>query len=85
MAKYGGGFGGGMNMQAMMQQAKKLQEQMAAAEAELEDTELTGEAGGGLVSVTIDGKKKASASFDKTGSGRHGRSGDARGSYYGSV
>ena len=55
MAKYGGGFGGGMNMQAMMQQAKKLQEQMAAAEAELEDTELTGEAGGGLVSVTIDG------------------------------
>ena len=58
MAKYGGGFGGGMNMQAMMQQAKKLQEQMAAAEAELEDTELTGEAGGGLVSVTIDGKKR---------------------------
>ena len=45
MAKYGGGFGGGMNMQAMMQQAKKLQEQMAAAEAE-------------LVSVTIDGKKR---------------------------
>ena len=31
MAKYGGGFGGGMNMQAMMQQAKKLQEQMAAS------------------------------------------------------
>lgn len=58
MAKYGGGFGGGMNMQAMMQQAKKLQEQMAAAEAELEDTELTGEAGSGLVSVTIDGKKR---------------------------
>ena len=56
MAKYGGGFGGGMNMQAMMQQAKKLQEQMAAAE--VEDTELTGEAGGGLVSVTIDGKKR---------------------------
>ncbi len=59
MAKYGGGYGGGgMNMQAMMKQAQKLQEQMAAAQAELEDTELTGEAGGGLVTVTIDGKKR---------------------------
>ena len=46
MAKYGGGYGGGMNMQAMMKQAQKLQEQMAAAQAELEDTELTGESGG---------------------------------------
>ena len=58
MAKYGGFGGGGMNMQAMMKQAQKLQEQMAAAQEELEDTELTGEAGGGLVSVTIDGKKR---------------------------
>ena len=29
MAYYGGGFGGGMNMNALMQQAKKMQEQMA--------------------------------------------------------
>ena len=59
MAKFGGfGGGGGMNMQTMMKQAQKLQEQMAAAQAELEDTELTGESGGGLVSVTIDGKKR---------------------------
>ena len=59
MSKYGGGYGGsGMNMQAMMKQAQKLQEQMAAAQAELEDTELTGESGGGLVTVTIDGKKR---------------------------
>ena len=26
MAYYGGGFGGGMNMNALMQQAKKMQE-----------------------------------------------------------
>ncbi len=58
MSKYGGYGGGGMNMQAMMKQAQKLQEQMAAAQQELEDTELTGESGGGLVSVTIDGKKR---------------------------
>lgn len=58
MSKFGGYGGGGMNMQAMMKQAQKLQEQMAAAQKELEDTELTGEAGGGLVSVTIDGKKR---------------------------
>ena len=29
-----GGFGGGMNMNALMQQAKKMQEQMAKAQEE---------------------------------------------------
>ncbi|MDR0426542.1 MAG: YbaB/EbfC family nucleoid-associated protein [Clostridiales bacterium] len=53
---YGGG-GGGMNMQAMMKQARALQEQMAKAQEELENSELTGTSGGGLVSVTITGKK----------------------------
>ncbi len=56
MAK--GGFGGGMNMQAMMKQAQKLQEQMAEAQQELEETEIEAESGGGLVSVTINGKKR---------------------------
>lgn len=59
MAKGGyGGFGGGMNMQAMMKQAQKLQEQMAAAQEELEETEIEAESGGGLVAVTINGKKR---------------------------
>ena len=49
---------GGMNMQAMMRQAQKLQEQMARAQEELEAAELTGTAGSGLVSVTLSGKKK---------------------------
>ena len=52
---YGGGFGGGMNMQALMQQARKMQEQMAKAQAELEETEIEGNAGGGLVTVTVNG------------------------------
>ena len=59
MAKFGGfGGGGGMNMQAMMRQAQKMQEQLQQAQAELEATEIEGSAGGGLVTVTVNGKKK---------------------------
>jgi len=49
---------GGMNMQAMMRQAQKMQEQMLKAQEELEAAELVGTAGSGLVSVTLSGKKK---------------------------
>ena len=49
---------GGMNMQAMMQQAQKMQEQLEKAKAELEDSLFDGTAGGGLVTVTLDGAKK---------------------------
>lgn len=57
MSKHGGfgGFGGGMNMQSLMQQARKMQEQMEKAREELENAELTGSAGGGLVTVTVNG------------------------------
>ena len=56
MSKHGGfGFGGGMNMQSLMQQARKMQEQMEKAKQQLEDAELTGSAGGGMVTVTVDG------------------------------
>ena len=61
MAKFGGfgggAGGGGMNMQAMMRQAQKLQEQMQKAQEELEETEVEGSAGGGLVTITLNGKK----------------------------
>ena len=57
MAKFGG-FGGGMNMQQMMKQAQKMQEQMQRAQEELEETEVEGTAGGELVTVTMNGKKK---------------------------
>jgi DNA-binding YbaB/EbfC family protein len=38
-----------------MQQAQKMQQQLAEAQAELAETEVTGTAGGGLVTVTITG------------------------------
>lgn len=57
MSKHGGygGFGGGMNMQSLMQQARKMQEQMAKAQQELEEAEIEGGAGGGLVTVVVNG------------------------------
>src|SRR5690349_11553823 len=42
-------------MQQLMKQAQKMQQQLAAAQAELAETELTGTSGGGLVTVTISG------------------------------
>lgn len=50
---YGGGAG---NMQSMLRQAQKMQEDMAAAQAELEQKEYTATAGGGMVTATVDGK-----------------------------
>lgn len=61
MAKHGGGFGGmggGMNMQAMMQQARKMQEAIQKAQEELDAAEVEGNAGGGLVTVTVNGNGK---------------------------
>ena len=47
--------GGQPNMQQLMKQAQKMQQQMAAAQAELATAEVTGTAGGGLVTVTLNG------------------------------
>ena len=67
MAYYGGGFGGGMNMNALMQQAKRMQEQMQKAQEELEQAEVVGKAGGEMVVVTMTGKKEIkSIKLDKT-------------------
>ncbi len=43
----------------LMQQAQKLQQNMQQAQAELADLEATGEAGGGMVKVTITGQHEA--------------------------
>ena len=52
----GGGFGGGQpNMQQLMKQAQKMQQQLEEAQAELAAAEVTGSAGGGLVSATLTG------------------------------
>ena len=42
-------------MQQLMKQAQKMQQQLAAAQAELAEAEVTGTAGGGLVSATMTG------------------------------
>lgn len=46
---------GGQNMQQLMKQAQKMQQQLASAQAALAEAEVTGTAGGGLVSVTASG------------------------------
>ena len=59
MAKKGG-FPGGMpaNMGNLMKQAQKMQQQMAEAQEELEASEFTASAGGGVVEVTVGGNKE---------------------------
>ena len=52
-----GGFGGGNQMQNLMKQAQKMQEEMQKAQAELDDAEIEGSAGGGLVKVVMSAKK----------------------------
>ena len=53
------GVGGGpSNMQSMIKQAQKMQEDMAAKQAELEEREYEVAAGGGVVNVKINGKKE---------------------------
>lgn len=51
-----GGFGGGNNMQAMMRQAQKMQEEALRVKEELENTVFEGSASGGLVKIEINGK-----------------------------
>ena len=52
------GVGGGpSNMQSMLKQAQKMQEEMAEKQAELEEREYDVAAGGGVVNVKINGKK----------------------------
>ena len=53
------GMGGGpQNMQAMIRQAQKMQEDMAAKQAELDEREYDISAGGGVVNVKINGKRE---------------------------
>ena len=51
-----GGFGG-MNMNNLMKQAKKMQEDMEKSQAELAIKEFEATAGGGAISVKVSGQK----------------------------
>jgi len=44
------------NMSKMLKQAQQVQKQMENVQNELEDLKITGESGGGLVNVTVNGK-----------------------------
>ncbi|MBE6556129.1 MAG: YbaB/EbfC family nucleoid-associated protein [Ruminococcaceae bacterium] len=58
-ANYKQSMGGGpQNMSAMLRQAQKMQEDMAALQEELEQREYEISAGGGVVGVKINGKKE---------------------------
>ena len=52
-----GGFGGGNNMQALMRQAQKMQEDAMRAQNEVEESVVEGAASGGLVKVKVTGAK----------------------------
>ncbi len=48
--------GGPGNMNQMLKQAQKMQEDMAVLQEDLENREYTATSGGGLIEVTVDGK-----------------------------
>ncbi len=57
-ANYPKGLGGPQNMNGMMKQVQKMQEEMTALQTELEEREYEVSAGGGMVKVKINGKRE---------------------------
>ena len=55
-----GGFGGG-NMQQLMRQAQKMQEDMKRIREEIDNTEYTSAVGGGMVEITMYGNRTVKA------------------------
>ncbi len=49
---------GGANMNNMMKQVQKMQQQMEAAQKEIEEKEIEATSGGGAVNVVVTGKKE---------------------------
>ncbi len=50
-----GGGGGGLDLNALMQQAQQMQEQLEQAQARLAETEVEGTVAGGAVTVKVNG------------------------------
>ena len=55
------GGGGQANMQKQMQQMQAVQKKMEEMQAALDEQEVTATAGGGAVSITVNGKKELTA------------------------
>ena len=58
---------GGFDMNALLQQAQQMQEQLAAAQQRLHDTEIEGTVAGGAVTVKVNGVGELTAVEVKTG------------------
>ncbi len=58
MNNFRGGFGGGMQMQQLLKQAQKMQEDLAKKQEELENAVVTSSSGGGMVNIEMNGKKE---------------------------
>ena len=54
---FGGGFGG-TNLQNLMRQAQKMQEDMQRAKQEIEESEFVSVVGGGMVTVAMTGTRR---------------------------
>ena len=53
------GMGGGaQNMQSMIKQAQKMQEQITSVQEEIENESFTATTGGGVVEITMNGRKQ---------------------------
>jgi DNA-binding YbaB/EbfC family protein len=50
--------GGEPNIQQMLQQAQRMQEQLMSLQRELSETEVEGSSGGGLVTATVNGQSE---------------------------
>ena len=57
MARQNFGFGGGANMQQLMRQAQKMQQQMAEAQEKLDAAEYEAASGGGMVLGKVSGRR----------------------------
>lgn len=58
MNNFRGGFGGGMQMQQLLKQAQKMQEDLTKKQEELEATVFSATSGGGMVNIEMNGKKQ---------------------------
>ena len=61
------GGGGGFDLQGLLQQAQQMQEQLETAQEQLADARVDGSAGGGAVTVTVNGIGELQAVTIKSG------------------
>jgi nucleoid-associated protein EbfC len=59
--------GGGLDLQGLLQQAQQMQEQLESAQERLTDARVDGSAGGGAVTVTVNGIGELQAVIVKSG------------------